>query len=168
MCRCRHSIHTLLHRQWVVGWLLFALPLLGLTANLSAMLGQMHFHRAVVEQADPLAGWTDFRRVVPKATEHAQPQTHSHSHGQFERHHHDRDDTVVGIDSADHAADASTDGAASASLAGLTLAMPPGTPWAVGAGERQAGPAGVSGAIATRTPVPLERPPKPVIPAPGP
>ena len=175
MPRRRHQSHTALHQQWVVGWLLFALPLLGLSASLSAMLGQMHFHRAVtavtavaavVDNADSMAGWIDFRRALPKATEPAPAQPHSH--GLFERHHHDgEDDTVVAVDAASHAADASTDGGASTSLAGLTLAMPPGMSWAVVADESRARPAGVGDAFATRTTPPPERPPKPAFLADG-
>ena len=84
------------------------------------MLGASHSHRYVAVSADPMEGWTDFRRSDQVA--YVTVVHHRHTHSAFERHHHDADDsTVIALDgrSADAAAqdDGSSGGSASLVLA---------------------------------------------------
>ena len=84
--------------QWVIWFLLVAIPLCGLSATLASMLGASHFHRDVASSEIGLEGWTDFRR-----SDHVSDGTpRRHTHNFFQRHHHDRNDaTVVALDGDD-------------------------------------------------------------------
>lgn len=92
--------------------LLLALPLQGLSAATTQMLGTHHAHRSMAAVAPSMDGWQDFRRA-PHWSESPRP---AHSHEWFQRHHHAIDDgSVVALDaqSGEFAGDVGS-GAASA------------------------------------------------------
>lgn len=112
-----HGMRARSSRLLIVGLLLLALPVYGLSGLITELLGAKHGHEQVPATSDGLLGWQDFRRVTASA-----PAPHAHSHQFWKRHHHSTSDASV-IALAGAAQDLSSGDAATVSASSGTLGM---------------------------------------------
>lgn len=131
-------------QRWLLGCVLVALVLHGVTSTVVGLLGSHHLHRApVTEPAAMLL--EDVRRLDFSGSMLAAPHAHDdasdHRHASFQRHHHDpADASVHSLDGSAHGDPAGGGDTGSAALGALALlasawpvlAVPPSGPmrWA--------------------------------------
>lgn len=148
---------SLCHRRALLGVLVLAVAVYGVSSTLVSLLGPNHVHRSAAN-ADPFSGWQDIRRVsgvrmVP---------LHDHSHDDLARHHHALNDaSVAALDAGAGSDGAGGDDArrvAGAAVLVLALAKVAALPALTSTQERWSSL--TEPRRAGRTVAPLERPPR--------